>query len=110
MRTVDDRREDLSEDDSDLRSDSDDITIYIDRSAFRIPWRAVTGHQLRKLALPAIGADYELFHVFAGSEDLLVRDEEVVELEDGARFFSAPRMIMAGAPEAASHAGSHQSS
>ena len=73
------------------------ITIYIDRNAFRIPRRAVTGGALRALATPAIGGEYELYHVSPGSEpDRLVHDEEVVELEDGSQFFSAPRMIMAG--------------
>jgi hypothetical protein len=74
-----------------------EITIYIDRNAFRIPRRAVTGGALRALATPAIGGEYELYHVSPGSEpDRLVHDEEVVGLEDGSQFFSAPRMIMAG--------------
>jgi hypothetical protein len=73
-----------------------DITIYIDRNAFRVPLQAVTGRALRETATPAISDDYELYHVLPGSEDLLVRDEEVVELEHGIQFFSAPRMILAG--------------
>jgi hypothetical protein len=74
-----------------------EITIYIDRNAFRIPRGAVTGGTLRALATPAIGGEYELYHVSPGSEpDRLVHDEEVVELEDGSQFFSAPRMITAG--------------
>ncbi len=77
--------------------DDNTITIYIDRNAFRVPRHAVTGRELRELAIPPIGGDYELFQVSAGSEpDLLVSDEEVVELAPDAQFFSAPRMIMAG--------------
>ena len=80
------------------RADDDgDITIYIDRSAFRVPRRAVTGEALRALATPAIGGEYELYQVSHGGEsDRLVDNEEVLELEDGSQFFSAPRMIMAG--------------
>jgi hypothetical protein len=98
MRAVDERRDDLPETERAADTDASEITIYIDRSAFRVPRRAVTGHALRELATPTIGSDYELFHVLPGSDDLLVREEEVVELEDGTQFFSAPRMIMAGAP------------
>lgn len=98
MRAVDERRDDLPEPERAADTDASEITIYIDRSAFRVPRRAMTGHALRELATPTIGSDYELFHVLPGSDDLLVREEEVVELEDETQFFSAPRMIMAGSP------------
>lgn len=78
-----------------------EITIYIDRSAFRVPRHAMTGRALRALATPAIGGEYELYHVSPASEpDLLVHDDEVIELQDSSQFFSAPKMIMAGAPPA----------
>lgn len=78
-------------------NDEGTITIFIDRNAFRVPRRAVTGRELRELAIPPIGGEYELFQVSLGTEpDLLVRDGEVVELAPDAQFFSAPRMIMAG--------------
>jgi hypothetical protein len=86
----------LSDDDSNGNGIGS-ITIYIDRNAFRVPKRAVTGSELRELAIPPIGADYDLFQVSAGSEpDLVVNDQEVVELIPEAHFFSAPRTIMAG--------------
>jgi hypothetical protein len=75
------------------------ITIYIDRNAFRVPRRAVTGRELRQLALPPISGEYELFQVSSGTDpDLLLSDNEVIELTPDAQFFSAPRMIMAGLP------------
>jgi hypothetical protein len=84
-------------DDRGAASDDGEITIYIDRSAFRVRRRALTGGALRTLATPAIGGEYELYHVSPGGEqDRLVHDEEVVELEDGGQFFSAPKMILAG--------------
>lgn len=90
---MDEQREDIHH-----RGNGDaEITIYIDRSAFRVARHAVTGRLLRELATPAISSEYELYHVSQGGEpDLLVHDEEVVELEDGTHFFSAPKMIMAG--------------
>jgi hypothetical protein len=78
-------------------TNADRITIYIDRNAFSVSRRAATGRELRELAIPPIGSDYELFQVSPGSEpDLLVNDQEVVELTPQAHFFTAPRMIMAG--------------
>jgi Multiubiquitin len=72
------------------------ITIYIDHNAFRVDRPALTGRALRELATPAIGSRYELYRVLPGSDDVVVRDEEVVDLDDGTQFFSAPRMILAG--------------
>jgi len=57
----------------------------------------MTGSDLRQLQLPPLSRDVDLFRVSPGTEDdLLVRDDELVELEDGTRFFSAPRTILAG--------------
>lgn len=104
MRAVDERLDDLPEPQRAADIDTREVTIYIDRSAFRVPRRAMTGRALRELATPTISSDYELFHVLPGSDDLLVREDEVVEIEDGTQFFSAPRMIMAGLPR---HIRSH---
>jgi hypothetical protein len=73
-----------------------DLTIYIDHNAFVVDRQALTGRALRELATPAIGGQYDLYRVLPGTDDLVVRDEEVVDLDDGMRFFSAPRMILAG--------------
>src|SRR5690242_12430851 len=83
---------------SEAEPDNDStITIYIDRNAFRVARRAITGRELRELAIPPVGGDYELFQVSVGTEpDLLIHNDEVVELAPQGEFFSAPRMIMAG--------------
>ena len=74
------------------------VTIYIDRLAFTVPARAVTGATVRSLQTPPISNEFELFRTVPDrEEDLMVRDDEVVELEEGTRFFSAPRTILAGA-------------
>lgn len=75
----------------------DTVTIYIDRNSFVVFRHAVTGAALRQLPSPPIRGDFDLFRVAVGEEeDVLVREVEVVELEDGARFFTAPQMIHAG--------------
>jgi hypothetical protein len=80
-------------------SDDDTVTIYIDRNSFVVPSHAVTGAMLRQLPSPPIRGDFDLFRIAVGDgEDVLVREVEVVELEDGARFFTAPQMIHAGKP------------
>jgi hypothetical protein len=96
MSAVNEQNEDLAERKQPPNTEPSEVTIYIDRSAFRIPHHALTGYALRELATPTIRSDYELFCIVPGGDDLVVRDEEVVKLDDGAQFFSAPRMIMAG--------------
>ena len=77
--------------------DGDTVTIYIDRNSFVVPRHALTGAMLRQLPSPPIRGDFDLFRVAVGEQDdVLVRDAEVVELEDSARFFTAPQMIHAG--------------
>jgi hypothetical protein len=76
-----------------------EITIYINGNAFRIERQALTGQAIRDLATPPIGGDYEMYLVSAGEQpDLAVNPLEVIELNDGAQFFAAPRQIMAGQP------------
>ena len=47
MRAVDERRDDLPEPEHAADADASEITIYIDRSAFRVPRHAMTGHALQ---------------------------------------------------------------
>jgi hypothetical protein len=92
----DDRREPATAE-SPEEDGGDAVTIYIDRNAFLVAQRALTGTVLRQLPTPPIRGDFDLFRVAPGAEeDLLVHDDEVIELEDGARFFTAPQRILAG--------------
>jgi hypothetical protein len=73
------------------------ITVYVNRHAFRVPDKPVTGAMLKELPTPPIGPDLDLIRIMHGGEsDLFVRPDEVVELEDGTEFFAVPRTIMAG--------------
>jgi len=98
---------------TDTASGDDTVTIYIDRNSFVVHRHALTGAALRQLPSPPIRGDFDLFRVAAGEEeDVLVHDAEVVELEDGTRFFTAPQMIHAGSVNPAKgclrHGGSTQ--
>ncbi len=71
--------------------------IQIDRQHFKVTLRFMTGLQLRHLPTPPIGPDRDLFEVVPGGSDLKIGDEQVVEIRNGLRFFTAPAQINPGA-------------
>lgn len=71
--------------------------IQIDRTHYRVELEHMTGLQLRALPSPPIGPDRDLFEVVPGGSDKKIGDEEVVEIRNGLRFFSAPGQINPGA-------------
>ncbi len=78
-----------------------EIPIQIDHKPYKAPKPAMTGSELRALAVPPIGADRDLFRVVAGpGDDVLVGDEDLVELQPGMHFYSAPKTINPGARHA----------
>lgn len=80
-----------------------EIPITIDKRPYKAPKQAMTGAEIRQLANPAIGPDRDLWHVGRGeADDTKVADTQVVNLEPGDRFFSAPGAINPGASVAAS--------
>jgi len=70
--------------------------IQIDRKHFTVEENQLSGSQLRGLPSPAIGPDRDLFEVVPGGTDLKIGDEQVVEMRNGLRFFSAPAQINPG--------------
>lgn len=56
----------------------------------------LTGHQIRELATPPIGADRDLFEIVPGGSDRKIGDDDAVVIRDHLRFFSAPRNINPG--------------
>lgn len=73
------------------------IVIHIDRANFHVDATALTGLQIRELPTPAIGPDRDLYLQGRGhQEDQIIADSQVVTLEDGMHFFSAPRTITPG--------------
>ena len=78
-------------------TESQHFEIQIDRQHFTVTLRFMTGLQLRHLPTPPIGPDRDLFEVVPGGSDLKIGDEQVVEIRNGLRFFTAPALINPGA-------------
>ena len=70
--------------------------IQIDREHFTVSQLALTGAQLRQLPSPPIGPDRDLFEVVPGHPDRKITNDELVEMHDGLRFFTAPAQINPG--------------
>lgn len=72
------------------------ITIYIDRVAFEVYVRRMTGLELRVVPSPDVAVDRDLWRDVPDKRDVKVQDEDVVRLENGMRFFTAPGRINPG--------------
>jgi hypothetical protein len=72
------------------------IKIQIDRVHYEVHVTYMTGEQLRHLPQPPIGPDRDLFEVVPGHSDRKIENNEVVELRNGSRFFTAPAHINPG--------------
>lgn len=70
--------------------------IQIDRAHFTVHEHEMTGMKLRALPSPAIGDDRDLFEVVPGGSDRKIGNEQVVEIRNGMRFFTAPAQINPG--------------
>ncbi|HVA57606.1 MAG TPA: multiubiquitin domain-containing protein [Gemmatimonadaceae bacterium] len=70
--------------------------IQIDRVHYTVTASAMTGTELRQLPTPPISQDRDLFEVVPGGADRKIDDGTVVEIRDGARFFTAPAHINPG--------------
>ena len=73
--------------------------IQIDRAHYTVKLRHMTGQQLRHVPKTPIGPDFDLFEVVPGCSDRKIGDEEVVEIRNGLRFFTAPAQINPGVEE-----------
>jgi hypothetical protein len=72
------------------------LEIQIDRHRYTVTLRDMTGLQLRHLPTPPIGPDRDIFEVVHGGSDRKIGAEQVVELRNGLRFFTAPIQINPG--------------
>jgi Multiubiquitin len=81
-----------------MGSSSNEIEIRINRQLFRVEHRPMTGAELRRISMPPIGPDQDLFQMSAQGVggDVLVTDDQIVDFDSGVEFFSTPRMILAG--------------
>jgi Multiubiquitin len=73
------------------------VPIQIDHKPYKAPKPSMTGGEIRRLAEPDIAADRDLFRVVPGpSDDVKIGDNEIVQLEPGMHFYSAPKTINPG--------------
>jgi hypothetical protein len=70
--------------------------IQIDRVHFTVTQVKMTGLQLRQVPPAPIGPDRDLFEVVPGGTDRKIADDEIVQIRDGERFFTAPAQINPG--------------
>jgi hypothetical protein len=70
--------------------------IQIDRNHFTVTQEKMTGAEIRQVPTPPIGPDRDLFLVVPGGSDRKIADNEVVEIRNGLRFFTAPAQINPG--------------
>jgi hypothetical protein len=70
--------------------------IQIDRVHYTVTQHLMTGEQLRHVPPTPIGPDRDLFEVVPGGTDRKIANDEVVEIRDGKRFFTAPAQINPG--------------
>jgi Multiubiquitin len=70
--------------------------IEIDRAHYMVTKPIMTGSELRAVPPSPIGPDRDLFAVIPGGQDRKIGDNEVVEIRDGERFFTAPAHINPG--------------
>lgn len=78
-------------------SDIPAVTIHLDREAFEVYDRKITGAGLRVLPSPDVAVDRDVWLDVPDRRDRKVQDEDVIPLQDGMRFFTAPGRINPGA-------------
>jgi hypothetical protein len=94
-KSTQDMRPQNHEDHDELRP-GEKLVIVIDNKKYRAPNRVMTGAQLRRLADPNIGPEFDLWQEIPGGEDNLVGDDERIKLADGMGFYSASSEINPG--------------
>lgn len=75
------------------------VSIHIDRVAYEVFARKMTGLELRVVPSPDVAPDRDLWRDVPDKRDVKVQDEDVVRLQNGMRFFTAPGRINPGSPQ-----------
>lgn len=73
-----------------------EFKIQIDRVHYTVHQNRMTGTELRHVPAPPIGPERDLFEVVPGEPDRKIEDATIVEIKNGARFFTAPAHINPG--------------
>ncbi|MFY2791270.1 hypothetical protein BH92_07710 [Rhodococcoides fascians A21d2] len=75
------------------------VTLTIDRAAYEVHARKMTGAELRVVPSPDVAADRDLWMDVPDARDRKIQDEDVIALTDKMRFFTAPGRINPGAAQ-----------
>jgi len=76
--------------------------IFIDRQQFKVERDVMSGMELRALPTPPIGQDRDIWEEIPGpGDDRKINDADVVTVKEGTHFFTTPRAVTPGAPDAA---------
>ena len=70
--------------------------IQIDRAHYEVHQPTMTGSELRQVPPTPIGPDRDLFEVVPGHSDHKIETDDIVEIRNGKRFFTAPSTINPG--------------
>ena len=70
--------------------------IQIDRTHYTVNKPQMSGAELRNVPAPPIGPERDLFEVVPGGSDRKIADQDIVEIRNGLRFFTAPAQINPG--------------
>ncbi|MBI5851765.1 MAG: hypothetical protein HZB39_12175 [Planctomycetes bacterium] len=73
-----------------------EFQIQIDRVHYTVAQERMTGSEIRRVPPTPIGPERDLFEVVPGHPDNKVDDNEVIEIRNGKRFFTAPGTINPG--------------
>lgn len=75
---------------------SDTFNIQIDREHYKVPQAQMTGAELRHVPPTPIAPERDLSEVVPGHPDRKIESDDVVEIRNGLRFFTAPGTINPG--------------
>jgi len=70
--------------------------IQIDRTHYEVRDEKMTGAQLRQVPPTPIPPERDLFEVVPGHPDRKIENDDIVEIRNGLRFFTAPGTINPG--------------
>lgn len=74
----------------------DFFNVQIDREHYKVSQAEMTGTELRHVPPTPIPPERDLFEVVPGHPDRKIENDDVVEIRNGLRFFTAPGTINPG--------------
>lgn len=83
-------------DDDEDKPHPEDFHIQIDRTRYEVHKAKMTGAELRQVPPTPILPDRDLFEVVPGHPDRKIKNDDIVEIRNGLRFFTAPGTINPG--------------